>query len=91
MHYPRDIFSSTSALEVGLCAGDLKLIRFHSAACAIGQRTRRKERASDPSKQRSLCQFLDESKIGVGEGAHSAKLESTHFSMSCGLINCIFD
>ena len=93
MHYPGNFSSSssTSELELGLGTEDLKLIRFRSAACTIGQRTRRKERASDLLKQRPLCQFLDEGKIGVGEGAHSAKLEFTHFSMLSGLINCIFD
>lgn len=33
---------------------------------------------------------MDESKIGVEKGAYSAKLESSHVSMSYGLINCIF-
>lgn len=49
MYYPRKFSSSssTSELEVGLGTEDLKLIRFHPAVCIIGQRTRRKERASD--------------------------------------------
>lgn len=38
------------------------------------------------AKIEPLCQFLDETKIVVGEDAQSAKLDSNHLPMSCGLI-----